>query len=113
MAGKREWHIAPIGGIRREGAWRFDRNIVALSIIGGANLDLTDATIAEEPPTITKISLIGGCDIVATPDISVQVQSLSLLGGNDQDFTDSPPANAPVVRVRSFSLIGGVKVRDY
>lgn len=113
MAGSKEWHISPIGGLRREGAWSFDRDIVAVSLIGGANLDLTDATIAKESPTVTKISLIGGCTIVAPPGVKVQLQSFTLLGGNHQDLTDPPSEDAPVIRVRSFSLIGGVTVRDY
>jgi hypothetical protein len=113
MAGNKEWHISPIGGLRREGAWSFDRDIVALSIIGGANLDLTDAIIAQESPTLTKFSLIGGCTIVVPPDVRVQLQSFSLLGGNKQDLTDPPAPDAPVLRIRSFSLIGGVTVKDY
>lgn len=113
MAGKKEWHISPIGGLKREGAWSFDRDIVALSLIGGTDLDLTDATITAESPTLTKISLIGGCTIVAPPDVKVQLQSFTLLGGNHQDLTDPPAPDAPVIRVRSFSLIGGVKVKDY
>lgn len=113
MAGKKEWHISPIGGLRREGAWSFDRDIMALSIIGGADLDLTDATITAESPTLTKISLIGGCTIVVPPDVKVQVQSFTLLGGNRQDLTDPAAPDAPVIRIRSFSLIGSVTIKDY
>jgi hypothetical protein len=113
MAGSKEWHISPIGGLRREGAWSFDRDIVALSIIGGANLDFSDATIAKEIPTLTKISLIGGCNVVVPPGVKVQLQSFSLLGSNKQELTDPPDRDAPVLRIRSFSLIGGVSVKDY
>src|SRR4051794_26036918 len=37
---RREWHVTPIGGMRRRGAWRVAPATIAVTLIGGADLDL-------------------------------------------------------------------------
>ena len=40
------WHISPVGGLRIKGPWRMDRHVIAVSIVGGARLDLSEAQLA-------------------------------------------------------------------
>ena len=58
-AGK-EWHVTPLGGMRRSGAWRVPATTTAITLIGGADLDLRAAELDAPVVTITKVSLIGG-----------------------------------------------------
>src|SRR5699024_12212683 len=59
------------------------------------------------------ISLLGGIDITVPDDIVVEVSGVGLMGAfesNDRDTVDTPPTNAPTVKVTGLALMGGVNV---
>jgi hypothetical protein len=60
---------------------------------------------------VTKVSLVGGVSAVVPPGVRVEVSGLSPVGGRDVERDASTPADAPVLRIRAFGLVGGVKVR--
>jgi hypothetical protein len=105
-----QWHVTPIGGMRRGGAWRVPPSTIAVTLIGGADLDLRGAELDAPVVSITKVSLIGGVDVKVPPGVRVEVSGFSLLGGRRIDDAPAPPG-APTLRIRAFSAIGGVRVR--
>jgi predicted membrane protein len=108
-----EWHIRIIGGMRRRGRSSLDRNIVSVALIGGIDLDLSEAEFTSSEVTLTLIALLGGVDITAPQGVNVVVGGFSLLGGRDIELTgEHPTLDVPVLRIRVFSLIGGVHVRN-
>ena len=106
------WHISPIGGIRHRGQWRVPRHTVAIGLLGGVDVDLGEAELAAPEVMITKVSVIGGVDVRVPPGIRVEVSNFAILGGRNVDLGGPFAANAPVLRIRSFSIIGGVHVRE-
>lgn len=106
------WHISPVGGVRHKGRWRVPRHTVLVTILGGLEADLAEAELAAPEVMITKVSVIGGVDIRVPPGVRVEVTHFfALLGGREIDTDVPPAANAPVLRIRAFTLIGGVQVR--
>jgi hypothetical protein len=104
------WHIALLGGLKHGGRWRMPANYVSIAIIGGVELDLRDAELEAPEVRLTKVSVIGGVDVIVPPSLRVEVLSVRLIGS--RVLTAPPgPADGPVLRVRAFSIIGGVKVR--
>ncbi|MEZ0291761.1 MAG: DUF1707 domain-containing protein [Solirubrobacteraceae bacterium] len=109
----RRWGISLIGGADRKGRWRVPRRGVWITLIGGPDLDLREATLEDDDTELTIITLIGGGDIIAPSSVSVELSGVTLIGGDDvKREGDPPPPGAPVVRVRSFGLIGGTDVKD-
>ncbi len=108
--GRTSWHVSPIGGLRRYGRWVMDRQIISICLIGGMRLDVREAQFAAPEVTLTKISLIGGVRIAVPPGIRVEVSSFSLIGGRRMDVDEQVSPGAPVLSIRSFGLIGGVRV---
>jgi hypothetical protein len=106
------WNISPIGGIRHRGHWRVPRHTVAIGILGGVDVDLSEAELAASEVMITKVSIIGGVSVRVPPGMRVEVSNFSILGGRNVNLGGPLPPNAPVLRIRSFSIIGGVNVRD-
>lgn len=107
-----EWHIAPIGGWKQRGHWKLDRDIVAVTVLGGIDLDLTDAQFARKQVTLTKISVLGGTEIRVPRDVRVKVEGLTVLGGHDIQVEEPTGIGAPTLLVRAFGLIGGIRVRN-
>lgn len=106
------WNISPIGGIRHRGRWRVPRHTVAIGILGGVDVDLAEAELASHEVMITKVSIIGGVSVRVPPGMRVEVSNISILGGRDVDVGGPLAPSAPVLHIRSFSIIGGVKVRE-
>lgn len=104
------WHVSPIGGLSVSGPWRMDRHVIAVSLIGGARLDLSQAQLAAPEVTLTKVSLVGGTWIEIPQGIGVQVSGFNLIGGTRIDGGPQPGPGAPMVRIRAFSLVGGVHI---
>jgi uncharacterized protein DUF1707 len=105
------WHITPIGGLRVSGPWRMDRHVIAISLVGGAWLDLSQAQLAAPEVTLTKVSLVGGVHAEVPAGIRVETSGFSLVGGTRVEGGPEPGPGAPTVHVRAFSLVGGVRIR--
>jgi hypothetical protein len=105
------WHVSPIGGLSVSGPWRMGRHVVVISLIGGADLDLSQAELAARDVTLTKVSIIGGVHARIPHGIRVDASGLSLLGGTAVEAAPDPGPGAPTIHIRAFSVIGGIRVR--
>ncbi|WP_329336109.1 hypothetical protein OG866_18645 [Streptomyces sp. NBC_00663] len=105
---KTDIKVSLIGGHRLQGATLHERTLTA-SLIGGADIDLTDVDIPDGAELrITKLSLIGGVSLRVRPEVRVEVHGIRLGGVRD----DGPAApGGPTVRIDAWGLIGGVNVR--
>jgi hypothetical protein len=103
--------IKPMGGLRHDGSGPLDPSTTLVTAIGGMDLDLRAAALPPGGATVTKVSLVGGVSVVVAPGVRVAVSGFTLIGGRDVERDASTPPDAPVVRVRAFGLVGGVKVR--
>ena len=107
----RSTHIAPLGGVRLTGRLRLPRRLLHIALLGGMDLDLSQAELAGAQLDIVKISLLGGVSLVVPADVRVEVNGFVLLGGKDIERRPESAAGDRIVRVRAFGLIGGVRVR--
>jgi hypothetical protein len=102
-----------LGAGDRRGRWRVAERVTVINVLGGADLDLREATLAAGEVTIRVFSILGGSDIIVPDDVQVELSSFALLGGDELKLTGpEPPPGAPVVHVRTFSLLGGTDVKS-
>jgi Domain of unknown function (DUF1707)/Cell wall-active antibiotics response 4TMS YvqF len=107
---QRGWVVAVMGGAERKGRWRPSRSTNVVAVMGGASLDLRDAEIEDGQIEITAVSIMGGIEVIVPEGVEVELSGFALMGGNsDPKHTPIPPG-APIVRVRAFSLMGGIGV---
>jgi Domain of unknown function (DUF1707) len=107
---ERRWIVAIIGGEARKGRWRPSRRTNAVAIMGGIDIDLREAELADGAE-ILAVPVMGAVSITVPEGVSVEMSGIALLGGNSgPDDKVLPLPNSPVVRVRAFSLMGGVVV---
>lgn len=112
-AGGTERILSIMGGHARRGRWRVGRNLLVLSIMGGAELDFRHAEVADRATTIRVVTIMGGAELRFPPGVDVQVSKFALMGGHDVRLDESPPPpGAPVFHVQLFSLMGGAEVRQ-
>jgi hypothetical protein len=105
--------ISIMGGHERVGRWRVAARCMVLNLMGGSELDLSDAELSDPVTTITVISIMGGSEIRVPEGADVQVSKLAIMGGHDVKLSpDPPPAGAPRIHLRMFALMGGGEVRQ-
>ena len=105
------WTFALIGDTKRRGRWRLASRTAVVMGIGDCELDLRQAELDGDDVTVTVVGLISDTTIVVPRHVDVELSGFFLIG--DRSVTDSqeelPPA-APRVHVRTFGLIGDLKV---
>jgi hypothetical protein len=108
----RRWVISILGGGDLRGRWRAAPRMRAVAIMGGGDIDLRDAELESSEITITAVAIMGGIDVIVPAGVDAELSGFALMGGNDCKVPsqDLPPG-APRVRVRAFSLMGGIDLR--
>jgi hypothetical protein len=107
---ERGWIVAVMGGAERKGRWRPARSTIVVTVMGGAELDLREAELADGVH-ITAVTVMGGIGIAVPEGVSVEMGGFAFMGTNGGPRDRVPPLpNAPTVTVRAFSLMGGVGI---
>jgi len=102
--------VGILSGATRGGPWVAPPQFTAVAIMGGVDIDLTQARFAEREITITAVALMGGIDIVVPDDVTVSVSGVGLMGAFEDNAHQQGVPGGPVVRVNGIALMGGVDV---
>lgn len=103
--------IGVMSGVDRKGAWVVPPVHTAFAMMGGINLDLTQAKFVEQETIIWAFALMGGVEILVPDDVTVHVEGFGFMGGFDHRADGDAGPGRPVVRVRGVAIMGGVDVR--
>jgi hypothetical protein len=107
---EKRWVVAVMGGAERKGRWRPATRMNVIAVMGGAAIDLRDAELDAPEIEITAVTVMGGIEVVVPEGVEVDLSDFALMGGNSGPKDAPVPPGAPVVRVRAYSLMGGVGV---
>jgi len=105
--------IAIFGGASRRGAWRVPLTTVAVTVFGGADIDLRYATLPAREITIRAFTVFGGMSITVPPEMHVIDSGAAIFGGRDvsgETALSSRPG-APVLRLSGACVFGGISVK--
>ena len=106
------WFVSVLSGSSRKGRWRPKRKTRALAIMGSVDLDLRRAEIEGSEVSITAVAIMGGIDVVVPEGVIVHLGGFALMGGKDLRLANVPVLpGSPVIKVRAFPIMGGVRVR--
>jgi hypothetical protein len=106
------WLVGVFGGTEQRGRWRLSSRLRIIALLGGVSLDLGQAQPEASESLITVFAFLGGVEIVAPPGVTIELSGFSLLGGKSDERSAGPPLPAsPVIRLRVFAVLGGLKVK--
>lgn len=87
----------------------------ALTLFGGAKIDLTSAELSPDGAVINTFTMFGGVDVIVPQNWSVSVSGLPLFGGFENktlhNKSDGEKTKA-VLKVYGLALFGGITVRN-
>ena len=103
--------IAIMSGSDRKGPWTIPPTFTALAVMGGVEIDLTQARFESRETVIQAFALMGGVEIRVPEDVTVHVTGGGFMGGFENKVYTQGPPGSPVVRVTGFAMMGGVEVK--
>lgn len=83
----------------------------AVAVMGGCEIDLRSAGIANGEAVIDVTAFWGGVDIFVPRDWNVRLEVLPLLGGAE-DHTEPAKSSNQTLVVRGTAVMGGVEVKN-
>ncbi|RPK83204.1 DUF1707 domain-containing protein [Streptomyces sp. ADI98-10] len=100
------------GGFNRKGRWTVGRTFTAFAMWGGGEIDLREANFEGRETVIRCVTIMGGIQVTAPPELNVDVRGIGIMGGFGEGSNDEgePAPDAPYVRITGFALMGGVGV---
>ncbi|GEP38035.1 hypothetical protein NPS01_16980 [Nocardioides psychrotolerans] len=108
-----ERRVAIMSGFKRSGTWTVPEHLTVLCVMGGADLDLRQATYAADEVVITVNAIMGGASIVVGPHTRVILEGTGIMGdysGPSGLVAAELDDTSPTVRVRGVAIWGGVSV---
>jgi hypothetical protein len=103
--------IAIMSGVERKGEWVVPAHHNVVAVMGGVDIDLTQARFSAAETTIQCFAFMGGVEIKVPDDIQVQVDGIGFMGAFEDKSLGTSAPGRPVVRITGFALMGGVEVR--
>jgi Domain of unknown function (DUF1707) len=94
------------GSVERKGRWRLPRFAGLFAVFGDVDIDLRKAEIGGPVVTITAFLLFGNADFYVPTGVDVDLGGLTIFGHRREHGEDEPSPDAPLVRVRVYSLFG-------
>ena len=103
--------VAILSGVRRTGSWEPPEHLNVLNVLGGVRLDFREAELLEGETEVAVTAILGGVEIIVPPGADVVSDGFAVMGEFTHLTHRSPHPQSPALRIRGFSLMGGVTVK--
>ena len=105
--------VAIMSGTGRKGMWTVPPTFTSFAMMGGVEIDLTEARFEDAETTIQAFAFMGGIDIYVPEDIAVQVNGVGFMGAfeNHTRNQGQPAPGTPLVKITGLAVWGGVDVK--
>lgn len=105
--------VAIMSGTDRKGMWTVPPTFTSFALMGGIEIDLTQARFEDAETTIQAFAFMGGIDIYVPDDIAVQVNGVGFMGAfeNHSQNQGQPAPGVPLVKITGLAVWGGVDVK--
>lgn len=101
-----------MGGTARRGGWTPARQISALAMMGGLEIDFREARFGPGTTDLNVLALMGGVEIIVPPGLRVECEGYGIMGGFDSldQHTEPGGEHRPILRIRGAAVMGGVEI---
>jgi hypothetical protein len=105
--------VAILSGSTRKGLWTVPPTFTSFALLGGIEIDLSQARFEEAETTIQAFAFMGGIEIRVPDDVAVQVNGVGFMGAFEDNLgrQDQLPPGAPLVKITGLAVMGGVDVK--
>ncbi len=105
--------VGILGGAEETSASQAFKGGYVRAMLGGVELDLSNAAIETPPVTIEATVIMGGAEIKVPRDWTVAIEANATMGGiEDTKTQDSSDDHAPDLIITGTVLMGGLAIVD-
>jgi hypothetical protein len=101
-----------MSGISRRGKWKPARKSTVYVLMGGVDLDFTQAQFPPGDIDIEFFCLMGGLDIIVPHGINVDLKGIPIMGGIESKVHEEYSSGKPTITIHGVVLMGGVEVKS-
>jgi hypothetical protein len=106
-----DWMVSIMGGSNRAGAWSVPRELRIVTVMGGAELDFSEAQFAQHDLRIKVFCLMGGVDIKVPEQVGVDSKAIAIMGGVENRGNGDASGKGPRIIVEGLVLMGGISIK--
>jgi hypothetical protein len=103
--------LAIMSGFERRGRWNVPKKLTTVTFWGSGVLDLRYADFTSTEVEIHACSIMGAQTILLPPEVHVEIHGRGVMGNFEHAVVGEGTRGAPNVRIRGFSLWGGVRIK--
>lgn len=103
--------VAIFSASTRSGRWRVPARINAVAIFGSVEIDLSEAVFPQQQVRINATSVFGSVEIRVPENVTLRSSGSGVLGNFEVATNDAVEADAPVVLVNGYAVLGSVEAR--
>ncbi len=109
---ERKRYVAVFGGVEKKGRWSVPRKMTVVCLMGGAELDFTEADFAPGITDLQVTCVMGGAELIVPPWLSVEVDATAIFGGFEEMNRGhgEPDPERPLLRITGLAVMGGVSI---
>ncbi|WP_158970677.1 DUF1707 and DUF2154 domain-containing protein [Paraglaciecola sp. L3A3] len=100
-----------LGGTTRSGQWTVPSEIRIFSILGGSEIDFTDAIFTTPNVTVKIFCLLGGDNIYIPENVNVVSKAFCILAGMDNTAPSIASRQAPTITIEGIVILGGLDIK--
>ena len=104
--------VAILGGYRRTNNSQDFRGGELTAIMGGAELDLRDASIKEGEAVLDLFAFWGGAKIRVPEDWSISLQGIPILGGFEDKTRPPKSDTGKRLVIKGYAIMGGAEITN-
>lgn len=109
--GEVEYLVNVLGGSDRTGAWVAPAEIRVITVMGGGDIDFTDARFTSRTVRVRVLCLFGGVDIYVPEGVNATVKMFNVVGGVSNKAPSTMDPLAPRILIEGLVMFGGLDVK--
>ena len=103
--------VAVMSGVERKGAWTAPAHINVVAIMGGVDLDFSQATLSDRETVMNVTAIMGGVEIKVPEGLTVIVEGVGIMGAFEDTARQNYGPGAPSLRIKGVAIMGGVEIK--
>jgi hypothetical protein len=103
--------VAILGGFSRRGGWLVPKVFNSFAFMGGIELDLRDASFAEQTVTIHVTAIMAGVEITVPEDATVRANGIGIMGAFEDSTSEAVTPGGPTIIITGVAFMAGVEIK--
>ncbi len=106
-----DYLVSIFGGNNRSGFWTVAKELRAVSIFGGSDIDFSEAQFSHLHTRVKVFCLFGGDNIYIPENVNVVCKAFCIFGGVNNKAPSIADRNAPTIIIEGACIFGGLNIK--